>query len=86
MKTTVRERKINSKRIEGGCPCSVQIKTYPHTGTIMGRYNPNHFHPVGKDNLKYIWIWVSMRALIEDLVHNGVTDLEIVSDPLFDLD
>ncbi len=86
MKMTACERKIDSKRIEGRCPCSIQIKTYPHTSTIMGRYNPDHSHPIGKNNLKYIRIWVFMQALIEDLVHNGVTDLEIVSDPLFDLD
>ncbi len=86
MKMTACERKIDSKWIEGRCPCSVQIKKYPHTGTIMGRYNPDHSHPVSKDNLKYIRIQVSTQVLIEDLVHNGVTDLEIVSDPLFDLD
>ena len=54
MKTTAHERKIDSKWIEGRCPCSIQIKIYPHTSTIMGRYNPDHSHPVGKDNLKYI--------------------------------
>ena len=86
VKKTARERKIDSKRIEGGCPCSVQIKMYPHTDTILGRYNPDHSHPVGKDNLRYIRIRVSTRALIEDWVHYGVTDLKIVSDPLFDLD
>ncbi len=48
------ERKIDSRQIEGGCPCSIQIKMYPHTDTILGRYNPNHFYPVGKDNLRYI--------------------------------
>jgi hypothetical protein len=37
----------------------------------------------GKDNLKYIQIRVSTRELIEDWVHYGVTDREIVSDPLF---
>src|SRR6266567_1175162 len=29
-KKTARERKINSKWIDGGCPCYIQIKTYPH--------------------------------------------------------
>jgi hypothetical protein len=86
VKKTTCERKIDSKRIKGGCPCSVQIKIYPHTNTILGRYNANHSHPVGKDNLRYIRIQVSMHALIEDWVHYGVTDLEIVSDPLFDPD
>ena len=36
-KKTTWERKIESKRIEGGCPCYVQIKTYPHTQTVTCR-------------------------------------------------
>ncbi len=69
VKKTACERKIDSKRIEGGCPCSIQIKMYPYTNTILGRYNPDHSHPVSKDNLRYIQIQVSTRALIEDWVH-----------------
>ena len=80
------ERKTDSKQIEGRCPCFVQIKTYPDTNTILGKYNQDHSHPTGKDNLKYIWIWVSTWELIEVWVHYGVTDQEIVSAPLFDND
>ena len=83
-KKTTRERKIASKRIEGGCPCYVQIKTYPHTGTILGKYEFNHSHETGKNNLKYIQFQVSTRDLIEEWVRYGVTDQEIVSDSLFD--
>ena len=54
VKKTTRQRKIESKRIDGGCPCYVQIKTYPHTNTILGKYDHKHSHPTGKDNLKYI--------------------------------
>jgi hypothetical protein len=86
VKKTTRERKIDSKWIEGGCPCFVQIKTYPHTNTILGKYNRDHSHPTGKDNLKYIRIRVPTRDLIEVWVHYGVTDQEIVSAPLFDND
>jgi hypothetical protein len=86
VKKMQRERKIDSKRIEGGCPCVVQIKTYPYTNTVLGQYIPDHIHPTGKDNLKYIRIRASTRELIEDWVRYGVTDKEIVSDPLFDLD
>ncbi|KAF8484211.1 hypothetical protein F5888DRAFT_1812229 [Russula emetica] len=74
---TTRERKIDSKWIEDGCPCFVQIKTYPHTNTVLGKYNPDHSHPTGKDNLKYIRIRRSARELIESWVHYGVTDQEI---------
>jgi hypothetical protein len=83
-KKTTRERKIGSKRIEGGCPCYVQIKTYPDTDTILGKYEFNHSHETGKNNLKYVWIRVSMWELIEDWVRYGVTDQEIVSDPFCD--
>jgi hypothetical protein len=86
VKKTTRERKIESKRIEGGCPCYVQIKTYPYTNTILGKYDHDHSHPTGKDNLKYIRIRVSTRDLIEAWVHYGVTDQEIVSDPLLNHD
>jgi len=86
MKKTTWEWKIKSKRIEGGCLCLVQIKTYPHTDIILGKYDHNHSHPAGKDNLKYIRIRAPMRELIEGWVHYGVTDQEIVSDPFFDLD
>ncbi|KAF8491686.1 hypothetical protein F5888DRAFT_1807190 [Russula emetica] len=41
-KKTTRERKIGSKQIEGGCPCYVQIKTYPDTDTVLGKYEFNH--------------------------------------------
>ena len=86
VKKTAWKRKIESKRIEGGCPCFVEIKTYPHTETILGKYNHDHSHPTGKDNLKYIWIWVATCELIEAWVHYGVTDQEIVSDSLFNHD
>ena len=84
IKKTTRERKIDSKRIDGGCPCYVQIKTYPHTDTILGKYEFNHSHETGKSNLKYIRIRVSTRDLIEEWVRYGVTNEEIVSDPLCD--
>ena len=83
-KKTTWERKIASKRIEGGCLCYVQIKTYPHTSTILGKYEFNHSHETGKNNLKYIQFWVSTCDLIEDWMRYGVTDQEIVSDSLFD--
>jgi len=83
-KKTVWERKIDSKQINGGCPCYVQIKTYPHIDTILGKYEFKHSHTTGKNNLKYLWIRVSTRDLIEDWVQYGVTNEEIVSDPLCD--
>ena len=65
VKKTTRERKIDSKRIEGRCPCFVQIKTYPDTETILGKYNRDHSHPTGVDNLKYIRIRFNTCELIK---------------------
>ena len=55
-----------------------------NTDTILGKYEFNHSHETGKSNLKYIWIQVSTRDLIEEWVQYGVTNEEIVSDPLCD--
>ena len=79
VKKTDRERKIESKRIKGGCPCYVWIKTYSHTKTVLGKYNLNHSHPIGKDNLKYIRIRACTRELIESWVYYGVTDSLFIS-------
>ncbi|KAH9054207.1 hypothetical protein EDB87DRAFT_1551220, partial [Lactarius vividus] len=48
-KTTDRAAR-DTKRIESGCPCRIRIKIYPHTSTVLGRYDPDHSHPTGKDN------------------------------------
>ena len=84
VKTAMQERKIPSKQLESECPCYIQIKTYSGINTILDKYNFNHFYETGKNNLKYIQIWVSTKDLIEDWMRYGVTDQEIVSDPPFD--
>ncbi len=43
------KKKIDSKQIKSRCPCFVQIKTYPHTSTILGKYNHNHSYSTGKN-------------------------------------
>ena len=54
MKNMDWKQKIESKHIEGKCPCKVLIKTYSHTKTVVGKYNLNHSHFISKDNLKFI--------------------------------
>jgi len=80
-KKTTRERKIESKRIAGGCPALVQIKTYPHTGVILGKYISKHSHAIGMDNLKFIRMRDSTREMIARMVRYGKNDKDIVSDP-----
>jgi hypothetical protein len=43
------ERKIPSKKM--GCWCCLMIKQYPHTEKILGKYEDEHDHAVGNDNL-----------------------------------
>jgi len=42
-------RKIPLKKM--GCHCSLIIKRYPHTETILGRYIDEHDHMLGDKNL-----------------------------------
>jgi hypothetical protein len=81
-KKTTRERRIESKRIAGGCPCFVQIKTYPHTDIVLGKYNSNHSHPIGMENLKFIRMRDSTKEMIASMVRSGMNNKDIVSDPL----
>jgi hypothetical protein len=83
-KKTARERKIESKRIAGGCPSLVQIKTYPHTDTVLGKYISDHSHAIGLENLKFIWMRVSTWEMIAKMVRYGKNDKDIVSDPSSD--
>jgi hypothetical protein len=45
------KRKIESKKT--GCWCQLTIKLYPHTPTILERYEANHDHEIGIANLAY---------------------------------
>lgn len=81
-KKTTRERRAESKRLAGGCPCLVQIKTYPHTDTVLGKYVSNHSHPIGMENLKFIWMRDSTREMIVSMIRHGMNDTDIVSGSL----
>ena len=83
-KKTLQKQKLGPKRT--GCNCLVQIKMYPHTDTVLGKYNSNYSHPIGRDNLKYVWIQPNTCNLIKDLVRLGLKDKEIVCDPSFEND
>ena len=83
-KKTTCERKIESKRIAGGCPCHVQIKTYPHTAVVLGKYITNHSYPIRMDNLKFIRMRDSTHEMIASMLRYGKNDKDIVSDPLSD--
>ena len=80
-KKTTQEQKIKSKRITGGCPSLVQIKTYPHTDIVLGKYISNHSHAIGMENLKFIRMRDSTQEMIASMLRYGNSDKDIVSDP-----
>ncbi|KAF8070245.1 hypothetical protein FPV67DRAFT_1392016, partial [Lyophyllum atratum] len=47
-------RKIPSKRTD--CPCSLTVKTYHNTKTVLGHYRCKHNHDLGSKNLCYTQI------------------------------
>jgi hypothetical protein len=85
-KKTARGRKIESKRIAGGCPCLVQIKTYRHTAVVLGKYISTHSHAIGLENLKFIRMRDSTREMIASMLRYGKNDKDIVSVPPSDND
>ncbi|KAJ6623225.1 hypothetical protein B0H10DRAFT_2213615 [Mycena sp. CBHHK59/15] len=69
--TGKQERKIGSKRTS--CPCRLVAKTYPGTTTILGRYENNHSHLIGSQNLIYTRIPAVARAGVRpEIVHELV--------------
>jgi hypothetical protein len=62
-KKTTCEWKIESKRISSGCPSFVQIKTYPYTDIVLGKYISNHSHAIGMENLKF---YLDVRFYMRD--------------------
>ena len=62
-----------SKCIEGGCPCQVRIKVYPHTLTVLRKYTSKHSHLTGKDNLKYV---TDPSVMLAHKVGPGLQDLQ----------
>jgi hypothetical protein len=76
--------KIENKQLPDGCPCRVQIKTYPHTAIVLGKYVSNHFHSIGLENLKFIYMRDSTQEMIASMLRYGNNDKDIVSDSLSD--
>ena len=76
-KKTTHERKIKSKWIASSCPCHVQITTYPHTAVVLGKYIINHSHPIGMNNLKFIWMRDSTCEMIASMLRYGKNDKDI---------
>ena len=75
-KKTQWERKILSKKT--GCQCCLIIKLYLETESILGKYEQQHNHPVGNDNLRFTRLSGKIRNLVMDMVYTGIDSQVIV--------
>ena len=73
---TQSERTIPSKKT--GCRCRLTIKMYPHTDIILGKYDEEHDHTIGDDNLRFTRLSDATRELVMQLARAGVHTKAIV--------
>lgn len=72
-----RKRKVEKKFTY--CECSIIVKSYHGTETILGKYRPEHNHPVGRENIKFTRISRETRNWIAGKVRGMVSTDHIVS-------
>ncbi len=75
------ERKIPSKKT--GCRCCLTIKRYPHTETILGKYEDQHDHALGDENLQFTRLSDATKELVMQMVHTGVDPKAIVHNYIY---
>jgi hypothetical protein len=80
-KITERERTIPLKKT--GCQCCLTIKHYLHTNTILGKYEDEHDHAIGDENLQFTRLPDTTKALVMDMVCTGIDSKAIVHDKLY---
>jgi hypothetical protein len=68
--------KFTSKKT--GCDCKIVVKLYPHKPTILGRYEEEHNHGVGLENVKYTHMLQVTRVRIRHMLELKVDVREIV--------
>jgi hypothetical protein len=61
-----------------GCQCKITIKRYPHTPTILGRYERDHDHDIGLANIAYLRISHASREQIRIMLEKKIDPREIV--------
>ena len=70
------ERKILSKKT--GCWCCLTIKLYPDMEKIRGKYEDQHDHEIGEENLRFTRLTDTTKDLVMDMVHMGIDPKVIV--------
>ncbi len=71
------DRKIPSMKT--GCQCHLIIKLYLDTKTILGKYEAQHNHALGNDNLRFLRLSDSIRKLVMEMIFTGMGSQAIVS-------
>jgi hypothetical protein len=72
------ERRMHFQSKKMGCDCKIVIKSYPHTPTILGRYEEEHDHDIGLANLAYTRLSNAVRIQIRNMLERKVDPREIV--------
>ena len=75
-RTTEWERTIPSKKT--GCRCCLTIKLYLDTDKILRKYEEQHDHVIGDENLCFTRLSDMTKDLVLDLVRTGVHTKAIV--------
>ena len=70
------DRKIPSKTT--GCPCTLTLKRYPETETILSKYKDQHNHTLSNDNLRFTRLSGKARNIVMDMFYTGIKSKSIV--------
>ena len=73
-----RQCKLEEDR-KSGCSCHIDIKQYPHTPTVQGRYIDKHDHEIGAANIAYTRLSGSTQEQIKSMLRQRIDRHEIVS-------
>lgn len=76
---TDRKYKLESKKIKGGCPARLVVKTYPNTTHLRGCYSSSHSHDLLEANLVYTRVPDETRERVAALLRGGMTSDAVVS-------
>jgi hypothetical protein len=71
-----RIRKFGPKWI--GCSCKVDLKAYPGTNVLLGRYLSTHDHPIGMKNIIYTRVSKETKGKVRGFLEQSVERSAIV--------
>ena len=71
------QRKIPSKKT--GCLCTLTLKQYPETNTILGQNKDQDNHTLGDDNLQFTRLSGKIMNIAMDMVYIGIKSKTVVS-------